>query len=149
MAEDMRTALVAAEAERDEARQIASDAVWSQNKLQENLDAAAATSYAFGFKAGIEAGAEVAQGYIKYGRANELSAAFSALPTPSSMLPEILEAMRPFAEIAKKDIGDDEHDVDIFRDMQTHNRAPRLTVGHLRAIAAMFTRIVWLDGRED
>jgi len=140
MAEDMRTALVAAEAERDEARQIASDAVWSQNKLQENLDAAVATSYAFGFKAGIEAGADLAQGYIKCERANELSAAFSALPTPSSMLPEILEAMRPFAVTDTAWNGEQDSLVIELRAVDDEPQ-PCVHLGDIRRLVAIVTKL--------
>ncbi|HEY8353810.1 MAG TPA: hypothetical protein VIK69_02195 [Methylophilaceae bacterium] len=44
----------------------------------------------------------------------------------------LVEALEPFALIAEMDIGDDETDADLFRPL-THNYAPHITVGHLRA----------------
>lgn len=42
------------------------------------------------------------------------------------------EALQPFADVAKHDIGTDEADCDAFRPMFGVNRAPYLTVGHMR-----------------
>lgn len=41
-------------------------------------------------------------------------------------------ALRPFAEVAKHDIGEDESDNDWYRPMTAHNRAAQLRVGDLR-----------------
>lgn len=46
------------------------------------------------------------------------------------------EALRPFANVAKCDIGIDESDSDLFRPMSSHNIAPRLQVGDLRRARA-------------
>lgn len=46
------------------------------------------------------------------------------------------DALGPFAAVAENDIGEDETDQDLFRPMDRHNRAPRLTVGDLRAAQA-------------
>lgn len=126
----------------------------------ESLRAQLATSHALGFKAGIEAAAEaitavtlpapvdddwpedIVGALVKgVSLADEAVKAIAALPTPPSPLPEILEAMRPVAEIVSKDIGEDESNADLFRNMYAFNRAPLLTVGHLRAIAAVFTKL--------
>lgn len=45
---------------------------------------------------------------------------------------ELREALRPFASVAEHDIGNDETDEELFRPMNSHNRAPRLTVGDIR-----------------
>ncbi len=45
---------------------------------------------------------------------------------------ELREVLGPFAAVAEHDIGDDETDEELFRPMNSHNRAPRLTVGSLR-----------------
>lgn len=50
-------------------------------------------------------------------------------------LAPLVEALKPFALIAELDIGDDEVDSDLFRPL-THNFAPHITVGHLRAASA-------------
>ncbi len=49
-----------------------------------------------------------------------------------------LEAvLEPLAAIADCDIGHDETDNDLYRPMQRHNKAPLLTVGHLRKARAV------------
>ena len=46
-------------------------------------------------------------------------------------------ALKPFADVAENDIGDDETDADIFRPITgRYNHAPLLTVGDLRTAAA-------------
>lgn len=48
------------------------------------------------------------------------------------------EALHPFAEVVKHDIGADEYNDDRFQPMHRHNKAPLLTVGDLlRARAAL------------
>ena len=54
---------------------------------------------------------------------------------------EALEAgHRPYADVAERDIGDDEADADIFRPMTRYNRAGRITVGDLRRSRALLER---------
>lgn len=49
-------------------------------------------------------------------------------------LAEALEALEPFAMVAEHDISEDETDSDTYRPMQKPlNRAPQITVGHIRA----------------
>lgn len=48
-------------------------------------------------------------------------------------LEEAERVIKPFAATAEHDIGESETDDDMFRPMLAYNRAPRLTVGHLRA----------------
>ncbi len=51
----------------------------------------------------------------------------------SRLLTVLADALRPFAEVADKDIGTDEADADIFRPMSAgNNRAPLLKVGDFR-----------------
>ena len=46
-------------------------------------------------------------------------------------------ALKPFADVAENDIGDDETDADIFRPITgRYNHAPLLTVGDLRTATA-------------
>jgi hypothetical protein len=47
-------------------------------------------------------------------------------------------ALKPFAAVATRDIGQDEGDMDYFRPAVEHNRAPRLKVGDFRRAAAIF-----------
>lgn len=49
---------------------------------------------------------------------------------------KLRKALKPFADVAEKDIGEDEYDSDLFRPMIRHNLAPRLTCGDLRAARA-------------
>jgi hypothetical protein len=54
---------------------------------------------------------------------------------------EALEkALKPFAEVAENDIGDDEADTDRFLPMRARNLAPTLTVGMFRAARAAFNK---------
>lgn len=53
--------------------------------------------------------------------------------------PELLDALRPFAECAEHDIGQSEDDADTFRN-STHNRAPKITVGDLRRARAAIAK---------
>jgi len=43
------------------------------------------------------------------------------------------KALEPFAAVAECDIGSTETDEDIFQPIHNYNRAPRITVGHMRA----------------
>lgn len=54
----------------------------------------------------------------------------------AARLSEAMKVIEPFAAIAEHDIGSDEADADNFSPMSKYNRAPRLTVGHLRAARA-------------
>jgi hypothetical protein len=45
---------------------------------------------------------------------------------------DMTKALRPFASVAKHDIGADETNDDFFRPMDKNNRAERLRVGHFR-----------------
>jgi len=49
------------------------------------------------------------------------------------LLEEAEAVIKPFAATAEHDISESETDDDMFRPMLAYNRAPRLTVGHLRA----------------
>lgn len=53
--------------------------------------------------------------------------------------PDLLEALRPFAECAAHDIGESEDDADTFRNCE-HNRAPKITVGDLRRARATLAK---------
>lgn len=57
------------------------------------------------------------------------------------------EALEPFAEIAELDIGEDEHDLDLFRPMATHNRGPLLRVGLFRRARSALARTA--GGKDD
>lgn len=46
---------------------------------------------------------------------------------------ELEGALKPFAEVADNDIGDDETDDEIFVPMLRNHRAPLITVGNIRA----------------
>jgi len=121
----------------------------------ETLRAQLATSHALGFKAGIEAAAEVAASWrnpaaIKLAAgemtAQELRTAqavaggiemsISALPTPPSALPELLEAMRP----AKKHAVELEQ-CSLFVDSEPLKRAMTDAAADLRTIDAAFTKL--------
>ncbi len=52
----------------------------------------------------------------------------------SAAMKELCEAAEPFAEVAEKDIGSDEHDDDRFVQPTKYNHAPRLAVGHFRRL---------------
>ena len=113
----------------------------------ETLRAQLSTEHALGFKAGIEAGVEVAMsainvgnGEAKSGMARAIARQISSLPTPPSMLPEILEAMRPFAVEAVTWEGDDGVRPS-FSTGWGHPIDAKFTVADLRAIAAMFTKL--------
>ena len=110
------------------------------------------TSHALGFKAGIEAGAEAIEGIPRnsgcspcYGHRERDAAyedavdAITSLPTPPSMLPEILEAMRPVAREAES-YGAAENAGKPFPDALKVGNG-NITVGHLRTLAAMFTKL--------
>jgi hypothetical protein len=47
------------------------------------------------------------------------------------------EALWPFAKVAEKDIGETEHEADLFVPAHAHNRAPRLVVGDFRRAHAV------------
>ena len=49
-------------------------------------------------------------------------------------------ALKPFAEIAENDIGDDESDADRFLPMHKYNRGPTLTVGMFRNARAALAK---------
>jgi len=54
------------------------------------------------------------------------------------LLRQAIEALRPFAEVAERDIGESETDAEIFRPMGSgNNRVPLLTVGDLRKASAV------------
>ena len=57
------------------------------------------------------------------------------------------EALRPFADVATHDIGEDEDDADIFRPMTDHNRAAKIRVGDMRrALAALSPEPMAISG---
>ncbi|MCA1490148.1 hypothetical protein I6F11_04340 [Ensifer sp. NBAIM29] len=61
-------------------------------------------------------------------------------PTSNDALVERLaKALEPFAEIADRDIGEDEADSDIFTPLSKYNLAPRPTVGMFRAARSALT----------
>jgi len=112
-----------------------------------------ATSHALGFKAGIEAAENAVEGARQYYDADygfrEIDAwnkaisvaadEITSLPTPPSMLPEILEAMRPVAREAES-YGAAENAGKPFPDALKVGNG-NVTVADLRAIAAMFTKL--------
>lgn len=53
---------------------------------------------------------------------------------------ELEAGLRPYAEVAKHDIGTDEADADLFTPMRQYNLARRLTVGDLRRARALLER---------
>lgn len=57
-----------------------------------------------------------------------------------SEMDEVLEALRPFADVADRDIGEDESDNDRFRPMFALNAAPPLLVGDLRRASTLLSR---------
>ncbi len=62
---------------------------------------------------------------------------------------ETIKVLRPFRDVAKKDIGDDEADTDTFIPMRRRYAAARLlTVGDLRAAAALLSRLEAGSGQE-
>lgn len=63
----------------------------------------------------------------------------NSLPTLIEALKRQGEALEPFAEIAKYDIGNSEANDDLFRPMMFHNRGPLLTVGMFRRARAALT----------
>lgn len=71
---------------------------------------------------------------------DELRAERDAL---TAKLEEAKQALKPFAEVANKDVGMDEGDSDMYRPMSPRNaRAPLLTVGDLRRAARLITEPV-------
>ena len=134
-----------------------------ENEIK-SLRAQLAASHTLGFKAGIDAAADlIARGAPEtsgpdYGMASEderrgmrerrderyrLADAISSIPTPPSILPEILEAMRPVAKAAASFSGGRPTEPVCARPWWAgmDYREPALNVGHLRAIAAVFTKL--------
>lgn len=75
---------------------------------------------------------------IPYG---EYTAPIYAQPHDATTEIEVLrKALEPFADIADRDIGEDEADSDIFTPMSKYNRVPRPTVGMFRAARAALAR---------
>lgn len=65
--------------------------------------------------------------------------------SPRDAAAELLEALRPFAEVLA-DVGGDEDDEDLYRAMtKAHRRAPAITVGHLRAARAAIAKAALRD----
>lgn len=62
---------------------------------------------------------------------------------PLSLKEEVERVLAPFALVAEFDIGESETDEDLFRPVndERHARAPRLTVGDLRAARALLSRL--------
>lgn len=57
-----------------------------------------------------------------------------------SEMDEVLEALRPFANVADRDIGEDESDNDRFRPMFKLNIAAPILVGDLRRASTLLSR---------
>lgn len=57
----------------------------------------------------------------------------AAIAAKDAEIDRLREALEPFAKVAKHDIGHGEDNQDLFQPMLRHNRAPRLTVGNVRA----------------
>lgn len=118
-----------------------------------------ATSHALGFKAGIEAGAEAAASWrnpaaIKLA-AGEMTAqelrtaqavaggiemAITSLPTTPSILPEILEAMRPFAVTDTAWNGEPDSLVIELRGVDDEPQ-PCVHLGDIRRLVAVVTKL--------
>jgi len=125
----------------------------------ESLRAQLAAEHALGFKAGIEAAVEMcladaAEGEAVWpaGSRSTADQAFidakyqcaeliSRLPTPPSMLPEILEAMRPFARAAQLLQPRDPEASDIRIYSPAAGDEYSLSGDHLRALAAIFAKL--------
>lgn len=60
----------------------------------------------------------------------------AALAEDASKAAGLAAALEPFAQVAEHDIGDDEADIEDFRPMQRHHRAPKITVGDMRRARA-------------
>lgn len=58
-----------------------------------------------------------------------------------SQIARLAAVLEPFAAVADYDIGADESDADFFHPMTQHNKAPRLTVGHIRAALSALERL--------
>lgn len=71
-----------------------------------------------------------------------LDAYWAAKEELSALKREVAEAIEPFANTVKHDIGADETDHDTFRPMTSpYHRAPLLTVGNLRALSALHDKM--------
>ena len=57
----------------------------------------------------------------------------------AAVIADLHAALEPFVTVLENDIGQDETDEDKYTPI-SHNRAPHITVGHLRAAAAAIAK---------
>ena len=74
--------------------------------------------------------------FIALANPQTVTALLDQLDAAKARVTKLEEGLKPFAECAEHDIGEDEADNDPFRNC-THNRAPRIIVGHLRRARAL------------
>lgn len=129
----------------------------------ESLRAQLSTEHALGFKAGIEAGAAIAQRcmddedekaaadrsddievfgkrLMAFGTAQVIRDEITSLPTPPSPLPEILEAMRPFAVTDTAWNGEPDSLVIELRGVDDEPQ-PCVHLGDIRRLVAVVTKL--------
>lgn len=66
--------------------------------------------------------------------------AASLIQSQAARIEELEAGLEPFADVADHDIGADESDDDVFRPMTNHNRAAKITVGHMRRTVTLLTK---------
>lgn len=84
------------------------------------------------------------QTLLEQGKATVDADGYLSIVAPREMEADLVGAvkvLKPFAEVAAQDIGDDEADSDIFKPMTRHNHAPLLTVGDLRAAMLLLAKL--------
>lgn len=74
------------------------------------------------------------QGTAFYMACDDLPSALDTIEAQQRRIEELEAALKPFADVAESDIGNDETDEDTFRPMSSQKVAisPLLTVGNLR-----------------
>ena len=123
-------------------RDAVAKASWGDQKDQ-HTDAilAAQPTYTKDFETYNTALAMVGNRHGKYELVNMANWLLARATRAEGLLGEAGEVLGPFAQ-KLDDIGDDEADDDAFREMSPeHRRAPRITVGHLRAARAFLDKL--------
>ena len=131
--------------ELDEARGIVRNIYWMACRYADGRNTyapgmynrAIAKAYDAGWLTFDHTGRRYEVQYARDGMSPEWKTAEERATSAEASLAAAREALKPFAAVAEHDIGESEDDADLFTPMSAHNRAPRLTVGDLRAARAI------------
>lgn len=131
--------------ELDEARGIVRNIYWMACRYADGRNTyapgmynrAIAKAYDAGWLTFDHTGRRYEVQYARDGMSPEWKTAEERAISAEASLAAAREALKPFAAVAEHDIGESEDDADLFTPMSAHNRAPRLTVGDLRAARAI------------